>query len=436
MAGNSATLKKSGERRCSSRDRGRLPLSLSPVVRVLVGTVSSIVPLLAAVSSTSFLEIFSKCPRITEVPRCTASKYGKLWYGSTVKDSGAAAAVSGSAAAIRPAANLFDMLSSFCGVDGDSAAHLPGERAADSGRARAHAVLRKAAVREPYRPGRGEHGGTSEQQPPFEVLLREYRPENPCGRGGSGQGEHSRFETRRPQSEIDDDARQRRGESKQDDLARRGQRRESESGDEVHRGGECGDDGEPAEADGAEERGDDQRGGERRKAALHGGIGEHFLHWVRRRADRNSERNSAYRADAVIPSEEYRKTTGAPRASRTRARDWPGPSSSPSWDSGNRATRGRPPARCRRGCSRSPRTRACRRARNPSRRARRGPCPSAARSTARCGASPRAGSRGARALRRRARRRRALPSAALRRARGFPRGPAARSAKRCPETRR
>src|SRR6267142_3405965 len=548
MAGNSATLKKSGERRCSSRDRGRLPLSLSPVVSVAVGTASSIAPLLAAVSSTSFPEIFSKCPRITEVPRCTASKYGKLWYGSTVKDSGAAAAVSGSAAAIRPAANLFDMLSSFCGVDGDSAAHLPGERAADSGhdepeerqqhrlqpdrrtraqrqacrdrhereredsvprqlredhgcrgekhgddgrgehkgrarvdfssddhlhqqerarpgrnreavqtvgqrgaedrrrpgacaegepgRARAHAVLRKAAVREPYRPGRGEHGGTSEQQPPFEVLLREYRPENPCGRGGSGQGEHSRFETRRPQSEIDDDARQRRGESKQDDLARRGQRRKSESGDEVHRGGECGDDGEPAEAEGAEERGDDQRGGERRKAALHGGIGEHFLHWVRRRADRNSERNSAYRADAVIPSEEYRKTTGAPRASRTRARDWPGPSSSPSWDSGNRATRGRRPARCRRGCSRSPRTRACRPARNPSRRARRGPCPSAARSTARYGAWPRAGSRAARALRRRARRRRALPSAALRRARGFPRGPAARWAKRCPETRR
>src|SRR6267142_1303167 len=489
MAGNSATLKKSGERRCSSRDRGRLPLSLSPVVSVAVGTASSIAPLLAAVSSTSFPEIFSKCPRITEVPRCTASKYGKLWYGSTVKDSGAAAAVSGSAAAIRPAANLFDMLSSFCGVAGDSAAHLPGERAADSGhdepeerqqhrlqpdrrtraqrqacrdrhereredsvprqlredhgcrgekhgddgrgehkgrarvdfssddhlhqqerarpgrnreavqtvgqrgaedrrrpgacaegepgRARAHAVLRKAAVREPYRPGRGEHSGTSEQQPPIKVLLREYRPENPCGDGG-----------------------------------------------------------ESAEAEGAEERGDDQRGGERRKAALHGGIGEHFLHWVRRRAGRNSERNSVYRADAVIPSEEYRKTTGAPRASRTRARDWPGPSSSPSWDSGNRATRGRPPARCRRGCSRSPRTRACRRARNPSRRARRGPCPSAARSTARCGASPRAGSRGARALRRRARRRRALPSAALRRARGFPRGPAARWAKRCPETRR
>src|SRR5712671_1601354 len=98
MVGNSATLKKSGERRCSSRERGRLPLSLSPVVRVAVGTASSIVPLFAAVSSTSFPEIFSKCPRITEVPRCTTSKYGKLWYGSTVKDSGAATAVSGSAA--------------------------------------------------------------------------------------------------------------------------------------------------------------------------------------------------------------------------------------------------------------------------------------------------------------------------------------------------
>src|SRR6267154_1337910 len=404
MAGNSATLKKSGERRCSSRERGRLPLSLSPVVRVPVGTASSIAPLFAAVSSTSFPEIFSKWPRITEVPRCTTSKYGKLWYGSTVKDSGAATAVSGSAAAIRPAANLFDMLSSFSvglmgRVDGDSAARLPGERAGDSGhdepeerqqprlqpdrrtraqrqacrdrhereredsvprqlredhgcrgqkhgddgrgeqkgrtrvgfssgdhlhqqerarrggnreavqtvgqrgpedrrrpgaraegepgRARAHAVLRKAAVREPYRPRRGEHSGASEQQLPIEVLLREYRPENPRGRGGSGQRQHERLETRRPESEIDDDARQRRGESNEDDLARRRQRRESESGDEVHRGGECGNDGESAEAEGAEERGDDQRGGERRKAALHGGIGEHFLHWVS--GDRNSE---------------------------------------------------------------------------------------------------------------------------------------------------
>src|SRR5258705_1743251 len=114
MAGNSVTLKKSGERRCSSRDRARLPLVLAPVVRVLGGPAGLIVPLLAAVSSPSFPEIFSKCPRITEVPRCSTSKYGKLWYGSTVKDSGAAAAVSGSAAAIRPAANLFDMLSSFC----------------------------------------------------------------------------------------------------------------------------------------------------------------------------------------------------------------------------------------------------------------------------------------------------------------------------------
>jgi len=78
MVGNSVTLKKSGERRCSSRERGRLPLSLSPVVRVPVGTASSIAPLFAAVSSTSFPEIFSKCPRITAVPRCTASKYGKL----------------------------------------------------------------------------------------------------------------------------------------------------------------------------------------------------------------------------------------------------------------------------------------------------------------------------------------------------------------------
>ena len=31
----------------------------------------------------------------------------------------------------------------------------------ETGRARAHAVLREAAVREPYRPGRGEHGGAS-----------------------------------------------------------------------------------------------------------------------------------------------------------------------------------------------------------------------------------------------------------------------------------
>src|SRR5256885_116661 len=118
MVGNSATLKKSGERKCSSRERGRLPLSLSPVVRVAVGTRSSIVPVLAAVSSTSFPEIFSKRPRITEVPRCTVSKYGKLWYASMVKDSGAAAAANGSAAASRPVENLLDMLSSFLWVDG------------------------------------------------------------------------------------------------------------------------------------------------------------------------------------------------------------------------------------------------------------------------------------------------------------------------------
>jgi hypothetical protein len=33
MVGNSATLKKSGERRCSSRERWRVPLSPSPVVK-------------------------------------------------------------------------------------------------------------------------------------------------------------------------------------------------------------------------------------------------------------------------------------------------------------------------------------------------------------------------------------------------------------------
>src|SRR5258708_3595217 len=109
MVGNSATLKKSGERRCSSRERGRLPLSLSPVLNVAVGTDSSIAPVLAAVSSVIFPEIFSKCPRITDVFRWTTSKYGKLWYGSTVKDSGAAAAANGSAAAIRPAVRFSDM---------------------------------------------------------------------------------------------------------------------------------------------------------------------------------------------------------------------------------------------------------------------------------------------------------------------------------------
>ena len=32
IVGNSATLKKSGVRKCSSRERGRFPLSLSPVL--------------------------------------------------------------------------------------------------------------------------------------------------------------------------------------------------------------------------------------------------------------------------------------------------------------------------------------------------------------------------------------------------------------------
>src|SRR5207247_796575 len=92
------------------------------------------------------------------------------------------------------------------------------------------------------------------------------------------------------------------------------------------------------EAEGGEKRGDDQRGDERREAALYGWIGEHFLHGVSS-GGTIPERSSVCRA--VIPSEPYRKTTGAPRASRTPARDWRDSSSSPSWDSGNRASPGR-----------------------------------------------------------------------------------------------
>src|SRR5207245_3686250 len=185
----------------------------------------------------------------------------------------------------------------------------------EAGRARAHSVLREAAVRETYRPGRGEHGSASGHQRLFEVLLREYRPENPYRCGGSRQGEDPCLETRRPESEIDDDARYRRGESQKNDLARRGQRRKSESGEEIYGGGECGNDGESAEAEGGEERGDDQRGDERREAALHGGIGEHFLHGgigehflhCALSGRLNPERSSV--RPAVIPAGTYRQTT-------------------------------------------------------------------------------------------------------------------------------
>src|SRR5204862_1127812 len=119
---------------------------------------------------------------------------------------------------------------------------------------------RKPTGREPTRPGRCELRSTSREQRPFEALRREYRPENPCRCGGSRQGERPCLETRGAESEIDDDARQRRGESQKDDLARRGERLKSESGDEIYRRGECGDDRESAEAEGREERGDGQRG--------------------------------------------------------------------------------------------------------------------------------------------------------------------------------
>ena len=43
--------------------------------------------------------VLSKRVRMTEVPRWVTSANGKVWYGSMVYDSGAAAAASGSVAA-------------------------------------------------------------------------------------------------------------------------------------------------------------------------------------------------------------------------------------------------------------------------------------------------------------------------------------------------
>src|SRR5256885_7225675 len=58
---------------------------------------------------------------IRRPPRSTLFPYTTLFRSS------------GSAAAIRPAANLFDMLSSFLWVDKGSGACVPGERAGNSG---------------------------------------------------------------------------------------------------------------------------------------------------------------------------------------------------------------------------------------------------------------------------------------------------------------
>ncbi len=69
MRGNSATLKKSAVRRCSSRVRGRLPLSLSPVVIEAVSTVSSTEPVLAARSMLNLPLDLVKLPCIVDTPR-------------------------------------------------------------------------------------------------------------------------------------------------------------------------------------------------------------------------------------------------------------------------------------------------------------------------------------------------------------------------------
>ena len=75
MVGNSATLKKSGERRCSSRERGRLPLSLSPVEIEAVCTVMSRDAVLAARSIVNLPESLSNLPRILDMPfKCPTSK--------------------------------------------------------------------------------------------------------------------------------------------------------------------------------------------------------------------------------------------------------------------------------------------------------------------------------------------------------------------------
>ena len=81
--GNSAALKKSAARKCSSRERARVPLSLSPVLIDAASIASSMEPDFATRSSITLPVVLSKRPYIVDTGR-SIEKLGYEWYESTV----------------------------------------------------------------------------------------------------------------------------------------------------------------------------------------------------------------------------------------------------------------------------------------------------------------------------------------------------------------